>query len=122
MKPEDFPTTISELLALPEWDTFIESKLGNDLFISDPERAERIHDAAEDGCDGSTHAEVIEDWREFADQIQIDYTGYSFDLENEAEAEEFDGILSARYDALMGDIDDCEAFHTKAGTLHEQIG
>ena len=33
-------------------------------FINEPDRAERCYDAAKDGCDGKTHAEVIEDWRE----------------------------------------------------------
>lgn len=33
-------------------------------FINEPDRAARCHDAAEYGCDGKTHAEVIEDWRD----------------------------------------------------------
>ena len=33
-------------------------------FINEPNRAARCYDAAEDGGDGKTHAEVIEDWRE----------------------------------------------------------
>ena len=33
-------------------------------FINEPERAVRCYNAAEFGCDGKTHAEVIEDWRE----------------------------------------------------------
>src|SRR4030095_10743784 len=33
-------------------------------FINEPERADRCHNAAEYGCDGKTHSEVIEDWRD----------------------------------------------------------
>lgn len=33
-------------------------------FINEPERAARCRDAAEHGCDGKTHAEVIDDWRD----------------------------------------------------------
>lgn len=32
--------------------------------LNDPDRAERCHDAAEYGSDGSTHREIINDWRE----------------------------------------------------------
>ncbi len=48
-----------------EWDSFISDKLGNNLLLTDPDRANRLHKAAENGADGSTHAEQIEDWREF---------------------------------------------------------
>ena len=105
-----YPKTIDDLLNHPQFDSFIGSKLGNDLFINDPERAERIHDAAEDGCDGSTHYEVIEDWREFADMLF-----HSLSCEEREEIE-------PAYDALMADIDACEAWYDKNGSLHEMIG
>lgn len=35
----------------------------SDDWINDPERMTRCHDAAEYGCDGSTHRERIEDMR-----------------------------------------------------------
>ena len=105
-----FPKTIDDLLAHPQWDGFIESKLGNDLFINDPDRAERIHDAAEDGCDGSTHAERIEDWRDFAEML---FRSLSWD-----EREEVEPI----HDALLAEIDTCKAWHEKNGSLHEVIG
>ena len=105
-----FPKTINDLLAHPKWDGFIGSKLGNDLFINDPERAERIHDHAEDGCDGSTHAEHMEDWREFAEML---FRSLSWD-----EREEVEHI----HDALLVEIDECEAWHEKNGSLHEVIG
>jgi len=105
-----FPSTVDALLAHPQWDGFIGSKLGNDLFINDPERAERIHEAAEHGCDGSTHYEIIEDWREFADML---FRSLSWDDRDDAEP---------LRDALDSAINDCEAWHEKNGTLHESVG
>ena len=35
----------------------------SDMWIDDPDRAQRCHDAAEYGGDGSTHREVIDDMR-----------------------------------------------------------
>jgi len=105
-----FPKTIDDLLSHPKWDGFIGSKLGNDLFINDPERAERIHDHAEDGCDGSTHAEHMEDWREFAEML---FRSLSWDEREEVEP---------THDALIAEIDACEVWHEKNGSLHEVIG
>ena len=105
-----FPKTIDDLLSHPKWDGFIGSKLGNDLFINDPERAERIHDHAESGSDGSTHAERMEDWREFALDL---WRSLSMD---EAKAER------KNYLALMDAINGCEEWHDHVGSLHEVIG
>lgn len=105
-----FPKTINDMLNHPQYDSFICSKLGNNLFINDPERAERIHDAAENGSDGSTHYEAMEDWREFADML---FRSLSCEAREEVEPS---------YDALLADIDECEAWHEKNGSLHEMIG
>lgn len=107
---KNYPATINDLLNHPRWDSFIGSKLGSDLFISDPERAERILEYAESGSDGSTHAEHIEDWREFADMI---FSSMSWD-----EREEIEPI----HDAIIAEIDKCEAWHEKNGSLHRVIG
>ena len=104
------PITIEDLLSLPQWDSFIESRLGNDLFISDPDRADRMHEAAEHGADGSTHYEIIEDWRDFARDL---FRSLSMD---ESEDEE------KNYEALIAEIDSCEAWHDHNGTLHDQLG
>lgn len=105
-----FPSTIDALLNHPKWNGFIGSKLGTDLFINDPERAERIHDAAEHGSDGSTHYEIMEDWREFADML---FRDLHFDDRNDAEP---------LRDALDAAINDCELWHEKNCSLHEVIG
>jgi hypothetical protein len=104
------PITVDDLLNLPQWHSFIESRLGNDLFISDPDRADRIHEAAEHGADGSTHYEIIEDWRDFARDL---FRSLSMD---EAEDEE------KNYEALISEIDSCEAWHDHNGSLHKQLG
>ena len=105
-----FPETIDELLNHPKWDGFIGSKLGNDLFINDPERAERIHEAAEYGSDGSTHYEIIGDWREFADML---FRSLPWDERDQAEP---------LRDALDSEINQCEEWHEKNGTLHDEVG
>ena len=43
--------TLDQLINTDEFMMFISDKLGNDLFINDPDRADRIHEAAEFGCD-----------------------------------------------------------------------
>lgn len=105
-----FPSTIDQLLNHPKWDSFIGSKLGNDLFINDPERAERLHEAAEHGGDGSTHYEIIEDWREFVDIL---FRDLPWDDRDEVEP---------LRDTLDAAINDCESWHEKNGSLHEVIG
>ena len=110
--------TIRDLLALDEWQYFQADKLGNNLFITDPDRAQRIHDAAEDGCDGSTHYEVIEDWREFAELLRRELLHQaSSEGDEESEAE-----IESNFDLLTAEIDACESFHRRQKTLHEQIG
>lgn len=115
----EIPTTVHALLEHPDWDGFIGDKLGNGLFISDPDRANRILEAAEDGCDGSTHAEVIEDWREFAAILQSEASRALWGMDGE----DGDGDrLEMAFAALEEDIARAEAHHEKAGTLHEVIG
>lgn len=52
-------------------DSFIRSEYVSNLqdernrdFFNEPERADRVHEAAKHGADGLTHAEVIQDWRD----------------------------------------------------------
>lgn len=73
---------------------------GNSMYLDDPDRKDRIEAAAENSEDGSTHAEVIQDWRDFLDQS------------NYSRSEKF----------IIGKaIDRCEKRHEKAGTLNEQV-
>lgn len=125
MNPDKYPPhpdTIDALLSLPVWDYFRESKLGYDLFISDPDRATRIYNAAEYGGDGSTHAEVIDDWRKLADQLRADCERFAWEMEDETEAETFEAEYGAAFDRLAESLDACEAWHETNGSLHQPIG
>lgn len=106
-------TTLEELYQSEGFDMFISDRLGNDLFINDPDRAERCYDAAENGADGSTHAEHIDDWRAYLDCFKV--------IDDEF-PEEGGDITQAVYDAITKEIDDCEAWHEKNGSLHTEIG
>jgi len=117
----DYPTTVRALLEHPRWDGFIGDKLGNDLFINDPDRAARNHDAAEDGCDGSTHAEHIEDWREFADILERE-AQRDCDGETDEETDANEKAVETAFLALAADIDACEVYHKSKGTLHTVVG
>jgi hypothetical protein len=78
-------------------------------FINYPERAGRCYDAAEHGCDGKTHAEVIDDWREiFADWLRERKRGrFGYTCFDEA---------------VSGYFDELEAWHLKSGSLYQEIG
>ena len=86
-----------------QWYGYISDKLGNDLFVNDPERAERIHSASENGADGSTHAEHLEDMREFLELFQANLT-------------------KPAYASLLTELDKSEAWHETHGTLHDEVG
>ena len=120
MKTE-LPTTVHALLNHPGWDGFISDRLGNDLFINDPDRAARIHDAAEDGADGSTHSEHIEDWREFAAILERE-AQRECEGETDQETETNEIVLEAAMSALTADIDNCEEWHRENGSLHSVVG
>jgi len=128
-------TTVSTLLehngqAFYEWQS---NRLGNDLFISDPERAERIHEAAQDGADGSTHREHIADFQEYADEhyreLERACFNLSTDSENpadvasfEAECKALEMEIESAQEALDADMERLEQWHQDNGTLDEQIG
>lgn len=94
-------TCLTEMIDSPDYQTFESDKLGNDLFIDDPERADRLYEYAEEGGNGSTHAEVIQDWRDF-----LDIADYPDEV----------------YDHILVEIDVCEDWHEQNGSLWEVIG
>lgn len=106
-------TNLNSMLRSRAFESFQSDLLRNDLFLSDPERAERIHEYAESGSDGSTHAERIDDWREFLRSLKV----------IDAEFPDDGGDISQDvYDAIESEIDDCEQWHEKNGSLHQIIG
>lgn len=96
-------------------DCFIRSRFVESLteerdsdFINESERASRVADAAEEGCDGKTHAEVIQDWRNaFSYWLRGRRSFNSYDR--------FEAAVSAHFDAV-------EEWHEKNGSLWQEIG
>ena len=98
-------------------------------FINEPDRAARCHDAAAEGCDGSYHWEVIEDFREFGRDLLREawnlITNELCDLEEADYALVYAGAEAAfeecerRFEA---DCDQCEEWHVKNGTINMQGG
>jgi len=88
------------------WDNDNRSPGSAGIILNDPDRFDRIMDAAESGCEGSTHYEVINDWRKALDD-------WRFARKNGCER-----IL----DAINAAIDAVETWHETSGTLHNAIG
>ncbi len=93
--------TLNSMLCSNGFTSWQADNSGNGMWLSDEDRKERIEDAAEDQMDGSTHAEVIQDWRDYLDQ-----SNYS-DEEKES---------------ITKEIDECEKWHEQNGTLNDIIG
>lgn len=102
------PETLKELYNHPDFQPFGST---SDDWINDGERMERCQEAAEHGADGSTHYEVIQDWREFLSNLFRDLRRHAETDEEEANIEQLESQIS-------GEIDACEAHHEQAGTLH----
>ncbi len=77
----------------------------NNIAIDDPSRYNRCRKAAEHGADGSTHAEMMEDWMEF-----LEFHSDGLD------------ISSGEYHRLLAEIHDLWDWHDKHGSLHEEVG
>lgn len=94
--------TLDDVITSEGFCNFEADRLGNNLYIDDPDRADRCEEAAADGADGSTHAEHMQDWR--------DYLGTCRKLPPRVRAK------------IEAEIDDCELYHATAGTLYHQVG
>lgn len=108
---------LKELLASRYYDGFIGDKLGNNLWINDPKRAERIHQAAENGCDGSTHGERIDDMRECNDLAEKEV--YRPMFREMGFGEGSNELATALRESIDSEIDDCYAWHEKNGSLNQ---
>jgi len=120
--PIILPATLHEMHNSEGWKRFEESKLGNDLFLSDPDRASRMHDAAEDGADGSTHSERIDDQREYVDELYSEAVRQASNIEDEFAALAWEEEIEAWHDRFTAELDTVEKWHADHGTLHEQVG
>lgn len=108
-----FPRTLRDLYQHPDFRPFGSS---SDDWINDTERMARCHEAAEDGCDGSTHAEAMQDWQEFLDTLESDAKQKTH-WHPRVTAE-----IERRVESIREEIDACEARHEKAGSLNEMVG
>lgn len=105
------PETLKELYNHPNFQPFGST---SDDWINDTERMERCQKSAEHGADGSTHYEVIQDWRDFLSNLFRDLRRHAETDEEEANIEHLEAQISEEIDA-------CEAYHEQAGTLHESL-
>lgn len=106
--------TLAEMIRCQEYEYFISDKLGNDMWVNDPDRKARLEKAAEFGADGSTHFEVIEDWREFLDSYKCE------DPEFHEDSSEWEIDLTI-YQEIIGEIDRVELWHKKNGSLDAEL-
>ena len=106
---------LDDLIASNFFDCFRGDKLGNNLSLSHPERADRISEAASEGSDGSTHAEHIDDWRECNSLAEREIYAPMFDELGFGEAAS--DLAAALANCIGMEIDEREQFHAKQGTL-----
>lgn len=109
----EFPCTLRELYSHPDFQPFGSS---SDDWLHDPERMERCNDAAENGADGSTHAEALEDWREFLARLEDDARRKAMWHERVI------AEIERRAESIRAEIDACEAWHRENGSLEKEIG
>ena len=123
---DDFLHNSDTSNAFYEW----QSEKSSD-FINEPERAARCHEAAADGCDGSYHWEVIEDFREFGRELLKEAWKL---IDNELQEQDTDEIefhvaatdVQEMFEecekAFEADCDRCEKWHIDHGTYDQQGG
>ena len=137
------PESVSDLLSVPEWSEayYNWSARNSDDFINCPDRAARCYDAAADGCDGSTHAERIDDFRDYGSSLFRDlYEALEQAIESHPmwdtdEDENPEGFAAyeelvnqyweqfeACEQAYSADVDALEDWHDKNGSLDQQVG
>jgi hypothetical protein len=107
---------LDEMIRTKGFESFISDRLGTDLFLHDPDRANRLYEAAENGADGSLHSEVIQDWRDYLDTFSI------FDPDYDEGKKDHSQLTQEEYDSILAEIDACEAWHEKNGSLYQEIG
>lgn len=107
---------LKDMIDSKEYQNYLIDKLGNDLFINDPDRAERNADAAEEECNGSTHREVIENQRDFFHQLKVYDPEY-----DEVDDKDFD-IDMKTANLIEKEIDEVEEWHIKNGSIDTEIG
>lgn len=109
-------TNLHEMLASHDFEAYQSDRMGNNLWFENPELAERGEEYAKDGADGMTHGEHIEIWRDFLGTLRIFDPAYD-EIEYRARCD----IEESVYQTIAGEIDACEAWHDKNGSLNRII-
>ena len=109
----NFPSTLEDLIQHEDFTPFGSS---SDDWLCDPERMARCYEAAGDGGDGSTHYEHITAWREFLSRLRSEASSAAM-WHDRVSAE-----IERRCAAIDTEIDACEKWHEKNGSLHDEIG
>ena len=102
---------LSDLLASEDYQNFVNEKTGNELYLYDADRKARLDEYATEGSDGSTHAESIEDMRDFVNNVYSDSCSID-DVE----------LKDKHIESIEQEITDCEEWHDKNGSLFDIIG
>ncbi len=88
------------------------------------DRFSRCHDAAEHGCDGSTHAEHIDDFSEFGKSLfdEARRTANRADWPDDSAEDEYLDQVDAIEKSFAEDCYKTEAWHAKNGSLEQEVG
>lgn len=92
------------------WDESNRSAGGCGIILEDEDRFDRIQEAAENGAEGSTHYEIIQDWRDAFRAFRREHGDFE------------DDAREAELDAIEDEIEACEKFHKENGTLDQEVG
>lgn len=91
---------LSDFLDSKDWQNW-DAQNRESLHYVDCDRDRRCREAAEHGCDGSTHAEVIDDWRQAVEDSTL-------------------GLFTKW--KLHAEIDATASWHKQNGSLDQQLG
>ena len=97
--------TLHQFLRSDYFQTWLDSRLGNNLFINDPDRADRVQKYAKQGVDGNYAIEYIQDCRDAWKDYCMDHD-----------------VSDVDQDAVKQEIDQVEGYHERIGTLWEIVG
>ena len=86
------------------------------------DRYNRCYEASEHGADGSTHAENIDDFREFGEGLFDEASRQAFRLLDDEEGDRAEDQITDKREAFEADCDALEAWHEKNGSLNQQGG
>ena len=127
--PDQLPRTVSEMLrshgeAFYTYQAENVQSCGYSHSQSRRDRYSRCYDAAEHGSDGSTHAENIEDFREFGEHLfrEANRMADRMDFESDEAADAYQDAIDNSAKAYAEDCDKLEAWHENNGSLNQQVG